>query len=614
LKLYSYISFIVSILFFTASQGYTQPLAPARDQKPARILYLVDVSSSMMYNWQGTETRMKTVGRLLNDITDSLLSYNDRIEFGLRLIGSQYPAQRKVCTDTRLEVPFGTVNATEIIKGKVSNLKPYGFTPIAYALQQAALYDFVNSQDYNYSIILITDGGESCNGDICATMKEMVDKKISFKPYILSLVKDSLLSGQYACMGTYINVLEPGDFNIAIQKIINENKTKLHIPETRPQEKKPIVVKTDPPPTPVVRPRVDTPASRPVARQETPVAVKPDTPDRVQAPVVEMKEMYRLPFRRTPRKYTIILAENALPRPRLVFLKMNFPAPPEEQPVASRPVTPKDAATSRPTPVSSVKIVETPPQEMTVTNELTPAEKTQLRVQIVTRQGKPIYAEPLMTITNARTKTKRQERRLVTAGSKAIKPIDIEAGSYTLQIGNSKDYTHEFTIAPNQMNTVTIVVNPSSLAFQYEPTSTRPVKEYRALVSDRFSQQRSVTEQPCDTKLFYEPASYHVEVNTMPPTMYFLDLEMGVTKVITIPENGTLKITNSAAIGRVELYYQLGDAYKFFHYMVINGNPASQELGLLPGAYQVRYIKPGSTQQVVVPFRIISLRNTPLEL
>lgn len=613
MKLFRYIALLLLILSGILAAGYAQVPALPQDQKPARILYLVDVSSSMMYNWQGTETRMQTVGRLLSDITDSLLYYNGKMEFGLRLIGSQYPAQRKVCTDTRLEVPFGTVNATEIIKSKVHNLKPYGFTPIAYALQQAAQYDFVNSQDYNYSIILITDGGESCNGDICAVMKEMVEKKISFKPYILSLVKDSLLSGQYACMGTYINVLEPKDFDVAIRKIINENRTKLHIPEIRPAEPKPVpVVKQPSPVTTVPKPRVDTPATRPVVKQEIPVVLQRDTPKR--EPVVEMKEMYRLPFRRNLKRYTVILAENALPVRKAVFLKMNFPVPPEDEPVVSRPPPPKEAATSKPTPISSIKVAETPPQEMTVTNELTPSEKTQLRVQIVTRQGKPIYAEPLMTITNTRTKAKKQERRVVTAGTKAIKPIDMEEGTYSLQIGNSKDYTKDFTIVPNQMNTVTIVVNPSSLAFQYEPNNARPVKEYRALVSDRFSRNRSVTEQPCDTKEFYEPASYHVEVNTLPPTMYFLDLEMGVTKVISIPENGKLKITNTSLVGRIELYYQLGDAFKFFHTMVVGGNAGKKELELLPGMYQARYVKPGSAQPVSVTFRIISLKDTPLEL
>ncbi len=604
--------------------------------KPARILFLVDVSSSMLYDWQPEEIRMKAVGRLVNDIIDSLTFYNPNIDFALRLIGSQYPAQRKICTDTKLEVGFGTYNGTQLIKHKTATLKPYGFTPIAYALLQAAEKDFINSSEYNYSIILITDGGESCNGDICAVMQEIVNKKISFKPYILSMVKDIDLEKQYECLGTYVNILEQKDFNVAINKIIGENSVILNIPKTAPQPATPKVVAKEPlKPTPNTNvvpkervPDVSITAKKP---EPVPVQVPTPTPTPIPEPEIEIPDAQRVVFRKNLKRYTVILTDKPLPKtppiPIVDLLPEVAPTPlavaptpkpvaPTPKPVAPKPVTPRptNTVTSKPTPPTSIKLEPTPPREMTVTNVSTASEKTQLRVKFVTNTGKEIFTEPEMTFTNINTKATRKERRTVAAGTKAIAPITLEAGDYKLQIGNSTDYTKDITILPNQLNTVTIQVNSASLIFRYTGNKERPMKEYTALVSNRFSQQRTNTKQPCDTKVYYEPASYHVEVNTLPPSMYFLDLEFGVTKVIEIPENGTVKFTNTKPVGPVELYYQLGDAFKHFKNMQINGNVANQTLELLPGNYQARFYHPETREKSTVAFRINSLKDTNIEL
>lgn len=651
------ISSTLYFLFFICafSQAQVKPTIPDT-VKPIRIMYLVDVSSSMLYDWQTNEARMKVVGRLINDLTDSLIFYNPKIDFGLRLIGSEYPAQNKVCTDTKLEVPFGTYNSVSLIKHKANTLKPYGFTPIAYALEQTATYDFVNSSEFNYSIILITDGGESCNGDICAIMQQMLTKKISFKPYILSLVKDKILEDQYSCLGNYINILEQKDFNIAINKIISENKTKLNIKKDIPTivtttPTKPSLPNTDtikkvvvaPKPTPKIDspkvvniPKVDTP--KPVVVTPKPVV---DTP-KPTIVIPELKEEQRWVIKRGIRKYTLINVERSKPR--------NFPMPihpiepfdpnalaavdptpvkpievkptpkPADVKPAPKPTEVKPTPVVKPNPITSkpnnndVKDVPSPPKEMEIKTELTASDKTQLRVRFITKAGKEIFTEPVLKITNKKSKAVRSERRLVTAGSKAITPITIEPGLYNITIGNSSDYTKDVEIVPNQLNTVIIQINPSSLEFQYQNNASRPVKEYVALVSDRFSSNRTNTKQPCDTKVYYEPASYHVEVNTLPPSMYFLDLEFGVTKLITIPENGTIAFTNTNRVGRVELFYQLGDAYKFFYKMDILGQVNNQKLELLPGNYQVRYISPVDNQPKTYLFRITSLKQTSVEL
>src|SRR5690606_40613524 len=81
-------------------------LGQTTKEKPARILYLIDGSSSMTYNWSGNETRNKVASRIVSAICDSIFLVNKDVEFAVRTYGTQHPSQDKNCLDTRLEVPF----------------------------------------------------------------------------------------------------------------------------------------------------------------------------------------------------------------------------------------------------------------------------------------------------------------------------------------------------------------------------------------------------------------------------------------------------------------------------------------------------------------------------
>ena len=103
---------------------------------------------------------------------------------------------------------------------RLESLHPAGVSPIAYSLKQAVENDMLDNLRYNYSLILITDGGESCNGNICEVVKMLLEKKINFKPYIVSLVDYAPLKEQYNCMGSYLLVTKPGDIPQAVGTIV----------------------------------------------------------------------------------------------------------------------------------------------------------------------------------------------------------------------------------------------------------------------------------------------------------------------------------------------------------------------------------------------------------
>lgn len=193
-----------------------------------RILILLDKSSSMVQPWEGGRVKTKVADELILKLMDSIYAVNREVEFSLRVFGAQYSVADNNCRDTKNEVPFAKDNRLQM-EYRLDDLKPLGVTSIAFALQEAADKDLVDVNNNAYSIILITDGGESCGGDICAVMRKLEKSKVFFRPYIVNLESSATLRASYACMGDYLEVTKSGDIKVAIGKIVEAFKPMIRI-------------------------------------------------------------------------------------------------------------------------------------------------------------------------------------------------------------------------------------------------------------------------------------------------------------------------------------------------------------------------------------------------
>ncbi|HXS38456.1 MAG TPA: hypothetical protein VN721_17265 [Flavipsychrobacter sp.] len=240
------------------------------DVKQPRILILLDESASMVNKWYGDKERYKAADQIILNLMDSIYKVNDQVEFSLRAFGHQHGVPQNDCYDTKNEVMFSKDNYTQMSL-RLADLHPLGVTPIAYSLKEAAENDLVDEQNYSYSIILITDGGESCGGDICEIVKTLIAKKIYFKPYIVSLVDYAPLKTEYACLGDYLQVTKEGDIPTAVGTIVESYRPALTYAKTNP-----VVIKTPRKEEPVIA-TVEVP--KPVVRKKEPetAPIKPVT-------------------------------------------------------------------------------------------------------------------------------------------------------------------------------------------------------------------------------------------------------------------------------------------------------------------------------------------------
>jgi Ca-activated chloride channel homolog len=216
----SYVIFLITLCFFQSASG--QAKVQQKIPENTRILFLLDASGSMLEQWERpNQTRWSVAKSILTKLVDSL-KQNSKLQLALRVYGHRSPQEIKNCKDTWLEVPFKNKNHPLIIE-KLQQIKPKGVTPITYSLEQAA-NDFPAGPGYRNIVILITDGIESCGGDLCAMSLAMQKKGVFLRPYIIGLGLRS--EKTLECGGKYIDADTPGKFNDVLNEAIESSFAK----------------------------------------------------------------------------------------------------------------------------------------------------------------------------------------------------------------------------------------------------------------------------------------------------------------------------------------------------------------------------------------------------
>ncbi|MBE3072308.1 MAG: VWA domain-containing protein [Acidobacteria bacterium] len=131
-----------------------------RTKKVSKNLEIIlDVSGSMK-TALGTKTRWATALEVLRDVLARLPA---DFNVGLRLYGHREGSRSpKTCTDSELVVPIGPLDR-EAVLNAANAVKPKGETPLVYSVLQAPA-DL--KEVGGGTVILITDGEESCKGDV----------------------------------------------------------------------------------------------------------------------------------------------------------------------------------------------------------------------------------------------------------------------------------------------------------------------------------------------------------------------------------------------------------------------------------------------------------------
>lgn len=217
-----------------AAQAQQEKFQP----KTQRILFVLDASGSMYEGFDGAN-RWEASKQLLSKLVDSLNQANPRVELALRVYGHQYHKDLKNCQDSKLEIPFGLKNAPQI-KALLNKINPQGWTPIAYSLRNS-VDDFPVTPGSVNSIILITDGLETCGANLCDVAEFLAARRITIKPFIIGLGLKPEDRKHFDCLGTYFDASTKDNLKNILDTVINRaltlTTTQIHLLDAQGQPK-----------------------------------------------------------------------------------------------------------------------------------------------------------------------------------------------------------------------------------------------------------------------------------------------------------------------------------------------------------------------------------------
>lgn len=194
--------FFVLFVFSSFLFAYSQVTNPFLKSKPTKVdpysddkrtvLIVFDASGSMEDKIKG-ETKIHIAKRVLEDV---LTKADSSVNLGIRVYGLSSPTGNPYfdCSDSKLLV-FPGINNRRLIISEIYKILPRGFTPITYSLSQAV--QDLTPYKGEKSIILISDGLETCGGDPCELADSLTASKIDLKIDVVGFgVKDDFAAQQ----------------------------------------------------------------------------------------------------------------------------------------------------------------------------------------------------------------------------------------------------------------------------------------------------------------------------------------------------------------------------------------------------------------------------------
>lgn len=143
---------------------------PAHAEDTKSIALILDASGSMNGKLADGTPKITAAKQAVSTLVGKLPAAT---RLGFRAYGHQSHRSRKDCKDTQLLVNFGPADeAGKDVLAKMQPLKAQGYTPISYVLKHSAS-DIGQDASQKRTIVLVSDGKETCEGDPCAVARAL---------------------------------------------------------------------------------------------------------------------------------------------------------------------------------------------------------------------------------------------------------------------------------------------------------------------------------------------------------------------------------------------------------------------------------------------------------
>ncbi|MDP9196407.1 MAG: VWA domain-containing protein [Pseudomonadota bacterium] len=226
------------VLLALPAIAQTPPVAQQKQRGKISAILVLDASGSMWGQVDGTP-KMDIAKQV---VAGMLGTWNPQDDLGLVVYGHRSKGE---CTDIETLLSPGPV--TPDFLARVNAISPKGKTPLADSVKKAA--EDLKYTENKATVILLTDGLETCNPDPCGVAKTLEKTGVDLTVHVIGFdVKDSE-TGQLRCMaestgGLYLPAASAAQLQKALQTVVVRETPPAPAPTSVPKpvgEQKPAV-------------------------------------------------------------------------------------------------------------------------------------------------------------------------------------------------------------------------------------------------------------------------------------------------------------------------------------------------------------------------------------
>ncbi len=215
----------------------TQAAASGAATAPG-VLFILDASGSMKAKIDNREKIViakEVMSNLLRDLPAT-------IRVGLEVYGHHTKGD---CNDIEVMAPVGQADKAALIQ-RIQAIDPKGMTPITQALQVAA--EQLKTAEQETTVVLVSDGEETCKGDPCAAVASLVQQGVKLKVHVVGFDVAEKEQQQLMCIakagnGRYFTAHNAEQLKDALTEVKQEVVKKVELLPPPP-----VVAQTPPPP------------------------------------------------------------------------------------------------------------------------------------------------------------------------------------------------------------------------------------------------------------------------------------------------------------------------------------------------------------------------------
>jgi len=194
----------------------------AADKARNDIIFILDASGSMAAQVQGKpkiDIAKEVLANLIKELPET--AYVGLVAYGHR--------QKGDCADVEELAPLGSVNKAtkEMLATQINGLKPKGMTPLTYSVQKVA--EGLPGKSTGATIVLVSDGEETCKGDPCAAVRELKKTGAQFVLHVIGFDVNDKQKKQLNCIaaaggGYYFTARNAGELKLAAQQAVEKKE------------------------------------------------------------------------------------------------------------------------------------------------------------------------------------------------------------------------------------------------------------------------------------------------------------------------------------------------------------------------------------------------------